>query len=169
MLSVLAIFFLLGQAPLASAQFSQKQFDNWLKRFPEADANRDGRLTLEEAEAYRKSLQNERRSAGQKNNTGAGKRNFTIDPGWDEEHFPDHAVSYRSPEEIKAIYAATKKPNQPSVVSFEKPTDGAIRIVGTGHSFMAPGYKTLPLICEAAGFTQPLYTHTCGGNTGSAR
>jgi hypothetical protein len=41
--------------------------------------------------------------------------------------------------------------------------------VGTGHSFMAPGYKTLPLICRAAGFSQPLYTHTGGGMTGSTR
>ena len=169
LLSVLAILFAFSQVPFASAQFSQKQLDNWLKRFPESDANGDGALSLEEAEAYRKHLQTERRSSGQKNNSGAGKRNFTIDPGWDEERFPEHAVSYRSPEEIKAIYATIKKPNQPTIVSFEKPTDGALRIVGTGHSFMAPGYKTLPLICEAAGFTQPLYTHTGGGNTGSAR
>jgi hypothetical protein len=34
---------------------------------------------------------------------------------------------------------------------------------------MAPGYKTLPIICEAAGFKQPLYTHTGGGITGSTR
>ena len=34
---------------------------------------------------------------------------------------------------------------------------------------MAPGYRTLPKICEAAGMDQPLYTHTGGGITGSAR
>lgn len=34
---------------------------------------------------------------------------------------------------------------------------------------MAPGYKTLPFICAGAGMTQPLYTHTGGGMTGSAR
>jgi hypothetical protein len=45
----------------------------------------------------------------------------------------------------------------------------ALRMVGTGHSFMAPGYKTLPLICRAAGFEQPLHLHTGGGMTGSAR
>ena len=54
-------------------------------------------------------------------------------------------------------------------MSYEKPQDGALRIVGTGHSFMGPGYKTLPLICRAAGFEQPLYTHTGGGMTGSTR
>jgi len=55
-------------------------------------------------------------------------------------------------------------------VSFEKPADGALRIIGTGHSFMAPGYWALPKITVAAGFAeQPLYTHTGGGITGSAR
>ena len=34
---------------------------------------------------------------------------------------------------------------------------------------MMPGYRTLPHICEAAGFTQPLHTHTGGGMTGSVR
>ena len=50
-----------------------------------------------------------------------------------------------------------------------KSDDGVLRVVGTGHSFMMPGYRTLPHICEAAGFTQPLYTHTGGGMTGSVR
>ena len=34
---------------------------------------------------------------------------------------------------------------------------------------MVPGFKALPLICRAAGFEQPLHTHTGGGMTGSAR
>jgi hypothetical protein len=34
---------------------------------------------------------------------------------------------------------------------------------------MGPGYRTFPLICRAAGFEQPLLTHTGGGITGSAR
>ncbi|MHC4435004.1 MAG: hypothetical protein ACYTBS_24465, partial [Planctomycetota bacterium] len=54
------------------------------------------------------------------------------------------------------------------VTSYRKPTNGALRIVGTGHSFMRPGYNTLPIICQAAGFEQPLVTHIGGGITGSA-
>ena len=78
-------------------------------------------------------------------------------------------MSYKSPEEIQAIYAKQLKGKEPVVVSFDPPADGALRIVGTGHSFMAPGYRTLPVIAKAAGMTQPLYTHTGGGMTGSTR
>jgi len=66
------------------------------------------------------------------------------------------------PEEIAKIFG--QFPSHP------KPSDGSFRIVGTGHSFMAPGFKTFPLIARAAGFEeQVLYTHTGGGMTGSAR
>ena len=48
--------------------------------------------------------------------------------------------------------------------------DGSLRIVGTGHSFMAPGYSTLPRITAAAGLKQPpMELHTGGGITGSTR
>ena len=67
------------------------------------------------------------------------------------------------------MFEKTLSGKQPAVVSYDKPSDGALRVVGTGHSFMAPGYKTFPVICQAAGMTQPLYTHTGGGITGSAR
>lgn len=92
-----------------------------------------------------------------------------VDPGWNQDRFPAYAACYKTADEIKAIYAKQIKSNEPAVVSFDKPTDGAIRIVGTGHSFMAPGYRTFPRICQAAGFKQPLYTHMGGGVTGSAR
>jgi len=168
-LLVLTLSFLLGQAQFASAQESPKQLDAWLKRFPRADANGDGKLSNEEADAFRKRLQTARDQRSNRNQGGGAVGEFTIDPGWDAEKFPDHAVSYKSPEEIKAIYAKQIKGNQPAVVSFGKPESGAMRIVGTGHSFMAPGYKTLPKICEAAGFTQPLHTHTGGGVKGGPR
>lgn len=100
---------------------------------------------------------------------GAVIRDFEADPGWDAKRFPDYAVCYKTPEQIKAIYAKTLNGKGTPVTSFDKPADGGLRIVGTGHSFMAPGYKTLPLICEAAGFSQPLFTHTGGGMTGSTR
>lgn len=150
-------FLLLGIASSAAAQ-SEQQLANWLKRFPEADANKDGKLSIEEAAAYRKQLQ--KKKQGGKGGRGT-PRTFKVDPGWDAERFPEHAVSYKSPDEIAEIYGEVK--------SFEKQESGALRIVGTGHSFMAPGYKTLPKICEADGFEQPLYTHTGGGITGSAR
>ena len=86
---------------------------------------------------------------------------FAVNPGWKADRFPDDAMCYRTPEELKAIY--------PNIASFKKPKDGASRIVGTGHSFMNPGYKALPAICRAAGFEQPLHTHIGGGMTGSAR
>ncbi|MCH7519351.1 MAG: ribosomal protein L16, partial [Candidatus Dadabacteria bacterium] len=52
------------------------------------------------------------------------------------------------------------------ITSRPKPADGSLRIVGTGHSFMAPGYRTFPKISQAAGFKQQtLFTHTGGGIT----
>lgn len=92
---------------------------------------------------------------------GAAPRFFKVHPGWDQEGFPKHAACYKSPEELRKLVG--------SITSFPKPTNGAIRVVGTGHSFMVPGYKTLRPICRAAGFEQPLHLHTSGGITGSAR
>ncbi|MFP6676559.1 MAG: hypothetical protein VB878_15860 [Pirellulaceae bacterium] len=95
---------------------------------------------------------------------------LNVDRGWLADRFPDHAVCYRTPKEIEAIYAKSLRGNRRAVTSYAKPTDGSLRIVGTGHSFMAPGYKTFPVITRAAGFKQPpLVTHTGGGVTGSAR
>ncbi len=163
---LLLLALLPGLTALGAA--SAEQLEKLRQRFPAADANGDGRLTVEEAEAYRNARQPARSSSADDSSRGA-PREFAIDPGWDADRFPEHAVSYKSPEEIRAIYAQQVKNGQPAVVSFAKPADGALRIVGTGHSFMAPGYKTFPLICEAAGFKQPLYTHTGGGVTGSTR
>lgn len=168
---LLYIFFLLLWTAVAfAAAPSAKQLQNWLKRFPEADLNGDGKLTASEAEAYRKKLQGGGKPADSRvaGNRQGAPREFPIDKGWEADRFPEHAVSYKSPEEIRAIYAGQVGAGK-AVVSFEKPGDGALRIVGTGHSFMAPGYRTFPLICKAAGFTQPLYTHTGGGMTGSVR
>lgn len=144
---------------------SDEQLQKLLKRFPAADANGDGVLTNDEFLAAREKFRSQRNRKGR----GGVKRDFEADPGWDLERFPVDAVCYKSPEEIKAIFAKVKTGKQPAVASFPKPTDGALRIVGVGHSFMAPGYKTLPLISRGAGMTQPLYTHTGGGMTGSAR
>jgi len=141
-------------------QFSEAQLEKWLKRFPAADTNKDGKLTAKEANAFRKKFQSGRK--------GGIKKDFKVDPGWEKDRFPDHAVCYKSADEIAALYAEVT--NGKNVVSYEKPKDGALRIVGTGHSFMAPGFKTFPTIVNASGLKQPpLLTHTGGGMTGSAR
>ena len=168
MRKLLLPFLLLALTPLfASAQPSAKQLQNWLERFPEADANKDGKLTADEAQAYLKKRRDNRTNRGGNGGRGA-PREFKVDPGWDKDRFPEHAVSYKSPEEIRAVYAK-QVGEKKAVVSFPKPDDGALRIVGTGHSFMAPGYRTFPLIVKASGMDQPLYTHTGGGMTGSTR
>jgi hypothetical protein len=138
---------------------SAAQLEGWLKRFPAADANRDGQLTVEEAKAYRKRMQSA---------PGGGKqRGPPIDPGWDASRFPDHALCYKTPAEIQEVNARVNGKN--ALLQVPKPAGGTLRIVGTGHSFMAPGYRTFPKICRAAGFEQPLLTHTGGSITGSAR
>lgn len=109
-------------------------------------------------------------SAAQDREQNIDKHNPEFHPGWDQGAFPEHAVFKKSPEEIKAIYARVVEPGTPAVVSYAKPEDGAYRIVGTGHSFMIPGYNTFRMIAKGAGFKdQPLYTHCGGGITGSAR
>jgi len=158
---------ILAAVQVASAQSpSTERLASWLKRFPDADTNKDGVLSVEEANIYRKKLRESATSAGR--NPGA-PREFAVDPGWEAESFPEHAISYLEPEAISAAYAKRIREGERVVTSFDKPESGALRIVGTGHSFMAPGYRTFPQICKAAGFEQPLFTHTGGGMTGSAR
>lgn len=48
-------------ATMASAQTSKEQLATWLKRFPQADTNKDGVLTDEEAQAFRNNLRRGRR------------------------------------------------------------------------------------------------------------
>lgn len=147
----------------ASAQFSEAQLQRWLKRFPAADANGDGKLSLTEAQAFRQ--QTQRDGGGRKG--GGAPKTFKVHPGWQQDHFPEHAICYKTPTEIAKLY---KSQSRDAVVSYKKPVDGSLRIVGTGHSFMAPGYKTFPQIAKASGLQQPpLVTHTGGGMTGSTR
>jgi hypothetical protein len=145
-----------------------KQLARWLKRFPAADLNGDGRLTAEEAKAFRQEQQRARRTSGR---FGRGaRREFPVDPGWRAERFPDHAMCYQTPEQIAAVYGSLPQGKRQPVTSYPKPQDGSLRIVGTGHSFMAPGYQAFPAIVRAAGFNQPPpLLHTGGGMTGSAR
>ncbi|MCB1233780.1 MAG: hypothetical protein KDM91_01755 [Verrucomicrobiae bacterium] len=136
---------------------TENQLAQWLERFPDADTDGDGKLSLAEADAYRKKL-----GIGEPGKRGGAPKTFAVDPGWEGPEFPEKAVFRLSPEGIKAANGGEAR-------AFPKPADGVLRVVGTGHSFMAPGYKTLPAICRSAGFEQPLHTHTGGGVTGSAR
>lgn len=169
-----AILALAAAAPFSNAQaqqLSERQLSQLLKRFPGADANGDGKLTQEEFEAAREQFQRSRQ--GNARAAAQPKATLQFDPGWEKDEFPPHAVSLKSPDEIMAIYkngAAGQTPAAASdALSFPKPAEGIMRIVGTGHSFMAPGYRTLPAITRAAGFEQPFSLHTGGGVKGSAR
>ena len=150
--------------PFATAQaqqLSESRLAQLLKRFPEADLNGDGNLTAKEFQAARQQSQEaEQRNARQAANA---RRIPTFDTGWEEDEFPPQAVSLKTPEEIMAIYKRGKPgrtfAESRDELSFPKPADGIMRIVGTGHSFTAPGYRTLPAITRAAGFEQPLSLH----------
>ncbi len=160
-------------SPVCSGQEAQSaaQLQRLLKRFPAADTNGDGTLSRHEAIAYRNKLsaQGANRKTNGRANTRGIKRGFEVNPGWDLDRFPENAVCYKTPAEIKAVYEEATSGKQHAVVSYPKPTDGAVRVVGIGHSFMMPGYRTLPNISLGAGMKQPLYTHVGGGMTGSAR
>jgi hypothetical protein len=169
-----AILALAVVAPCSNAQaqqLSESRLAQLLKRFPAADADGDGKLTEKEFNAARKQFLQSRQGNGRSATAAQTRAGF--DPGWEKEKFPPHAVSLKTPEEIMAIYkrgpAGQTPLRESDALSFPKPAAGVMRIVGTGHSFMAPGYKTLPLISRAAGFEQPLCLHVGGGVKGSAR
>lgn len=169
---LLAILVSATIAPFSNAQaqqLSEQRLAQLLKRFPAADANGDGKLTQEEFKAARQQFQQSKQ--GNKRPAAAAQTKQGFDPGWDKDEFPSHAVSLKTPEEIMAIYkrGATGRTyaEAADAMSFPKPTGGIMRIVGTGHSFTAPGYRTLPAITRAAGFEQPLSLHNGGGRTGS--
>ena len=170
---LLSILALATTAPFSNAQaqqLSERQLSQLLKRFPEADADGDGKLTQEEFKAAHQQSSQSRQ--GNARSAAAVQTALGLNPGWDEDEFPPHAVSLKTPDEIMAIYkkgeAGRTYAEAGDAMSFPKPADGIMRIVGTGHSFTAPGYRTLPAITRAAGFEQPLCLHNGGGVTGTA-
>ena len=162
-----------GSSAEAQNNRGAKQLQQLLKQFPAADTNKDGKLTWQEAIAYRNKMGAAPGAAGNRaagRNQGRGvPTTFNVDAGWDLERFPEEAVCYMSASRIKETFEKVGSGRGPAVVSYPKPNDGALRVVGVGHSFMVPGYKTMPLIAQGAGMDQPLYTHVGGGMTGSAR
>ncbi|MGI9442176.1 MAG: hypothetical protein ACR2N1_06895 [Rubripirellula sp.] len=162
--------FAFGPSTYAQNNGNAKRLQQLLKQFPAADTNQDGKLTWQEALAYRNKMGAEAGGRNQGRNQGRGvQTTFEVNTGWELDKFPKEAVCYMPASQIKATYAKVAGGKGPAVVSHSKPTDGALRVVGVGHSFMMPGYKTMPLIAKGAGMDQPLYTHVGGGMTGSAR
>jgi hypothetical protein len=171
---LLFVILALAAAPFSNAQAQQpteRQLAQILERFPQADADGDGKLSAEEIEAVRQQF----RQSRQRNTrpAAAAQPIQAPDSGWDKDEFPPHAVSLMTPDEIMAIYKSGPEvrtyAEARDAMSFPEPADGVMRIVGTGHSFTAPGYRTLPAITRAAGFEQPFCLHNGGGRTGSVR
>jgi hypothetical protein len=151
---------------LQGKQSVEERLANYLLKHSEADANGDGKLTKYEFKRFR--------LASSQTSTNSRKRkDFPVHQGWEQDRFPPHAVSFKSPAEIMSIYkngpAGQTHVPESDALSFDQPKQGVMRIVGTGHSFMKPGYVSLTAITRAAGFEQPLCLHTGGGHTGSTR
>jgi predicted acyl esterase len=67
-LGFLAFLIILGEGSISAGaepitQASDRQLQQWLKEYPGADANRDGRLTMDEAQTYRRKLEQKQRTA----------------------------------------------------------------------------------------------------------
>jgi hypothetical protein len=128
-----------------TSQNNQRLKDG-LAQYPEADANKDGILTMEEARAF---LQKRRDQGG----GGAKEQKTTI--------FKPTA------KELQAVIAGGGEGKSAGALKHDK--GNGLRIVMTGHSWVAPGRKTLPLIASAAGFDgHQQRSHTSGGATGAA-
>ena len=86
--------------------------------------------------------------------------------GHDQDPQIRDAAYLKTTEEIRALFEGLKK--KPGG-SLSYPKANGLRIVATGHSWMRPGYGTLPHIARAAGLEQRLRTNTRGGEQGAAR
>ena len=78
-LMLFVILALLSTAPFTNAQsqqFSEEKLAQSLKRFPEADLNKDGKLTVEEIQQFRQSRQRNRRKAAAEQATQAKDANL---------------------------------------------------------------------------------------------
>jgi hypothetical protein len=77
------------------------------------------------------------------------------------------AMYLKTPEQIRTIFLQQSKNNQTAPLSF--PKSSGLRIVATGHSWMRPGFGTLPTISQMAGLKQQLRINSRGGERGAAR
>jgi len=76
------------------------------------------------------------------------------------------ATYLKTPEQIRALAAGLKRKPRGKL---SYPKSSGLRIVATGHSWMWPGYRTLPTIAKAAGLDQQLRVNGRGGESGGIR
>lgn len=123
-----------------------------LQLYPEADADKDGVLTMEEALTYQR--QNGLTIPGGQF-AGAANKVFSSD------------VFQATAEELDQAMKAGNAANAREPLEF--PKGNGLRIVSTGHSWVGPALRTLPEIARGAGLDgQHIRSHTGGGGTGSA-
>ena len=151
-MSVLAVV----AAPTFAQQTSQnnQMLKQALALYPEADANRDGVLTRQEAIAYRDKM-------------GLGGPGKAAQPG-DAAPLPaDDARAFAvTAEELDKLMQAESARAGREPLSF--PKGNGLRILMTGHSWVAPGRSALPQIAAAAGYVaHQQRAHISGGGTGS--
>ena len=77
------------------------------------------------------------------------------------------ATYLMKPDDIRAIPLRGRNGINKEPLRF--PKGNGLRIVGTGHSWMRPGYGTLPHIARTAGLEQRMRLNTRGGEAGGAR
>jgi len=89
--------------------------------------------------------------------------------GYGHDNSPEiqRAIYLKSPEQIRAIFL--QQSNNKSTAPLSYPQANGLRIVGTGHSWMQPGFRTLPKIAEMAGLKQQLRINSRGGERGAVR
>lgn len=93
------VFFGVIAGPVCGAP-NEEQLAKWLKQYPKADANGDGKLTVEEAQAYRKKVQVGGGAKAKRTQRGA-KLTFEVDPGWEAERFPEDVLAEHRHLELK--------------------------------------------------------------------
>ena len=143
------ILMILASAALIAAESTDARLQQLLKQYPEADANRDGTLTFEEAQAHAKKLRRGKRDATPSGDEGTGTA-----PATAGKPAPTHAdVSYGPHERNKLdLWLAPAKDPTPLVVYIHgggfvngsKAGASAEMIrscLGTGVSFMAINYR----------------------------
>jgi hypothetical protein len=137
MKSVLAIALLFILFFSAAAEVDPR-LEGLRKKFPEADADKNGELTVKEATEFL----HKRRGGNRDQNP---------------------KIFVPTAADLKAARSSG------TVLKFPKSEIGSLRVAMTGHSWVAPGIKTLPPLAEAAGYVDHRQiTHTGGGGTGSA-
>ena len=89
--------------------------------------------------------------------------------GFGHDDHPDirEATYLMKPEDIRAMPLRGKNGSNKEPLGY--PKGSGLRIVGTGHSWMRPGYGTLRHIARAAGLEQRMRLNTRGGEAGGAR